>query len=250
MARARKSHISDEEKVKSRGGLEPPRAQTGHNPYVIYADLKRDQDEHARVLILNFAAKYAAHYFINKLIHTDTWEECDPVGSRSGLMTASGVRVTMFDNQIWDLVNYEPTVAEASWQDDQIDKWVLAFKYGRGEGAKDELPIHSPIRKAGESTDEEIPGPVPDRKRVVEKKPPKEVKPKLDTSGHTSANDIAKKLKVEGREVRGVLRALKLEKPSHGWSWPKAEADKIEKQVVDMMKKQMAERSQKLGKKK
>ena len=40
----------------------------------------------------------------------------------------------------------------------------------------------------------------------------------------------------EGREVRGVLRALKLTKPDHGWAWPKEEAKAIEAKIVDGLK--------------
>jgi hypothetical protein len=59
-------------------------------------------------------------------------------------------------------------------------------------------------------------------KAVREKKQPK---PKVDKSGLVSANEIAAELKVEGREVRGVLRSLGLTKPDVGWAWPKDSAE-------------------------
>jgi len=229
MARARKSHIGDEEKAKPRSRIEPPYAKD--NPYVVYCDLKREGEDHARVLILNFSAKYAAHYFIMKLIRSDTWEVCKPLINRTGIITASNIRITMFDGKLQELIDYEPTEAEAEWKDERVDQQILAFKYGRSEEAK-EVVIE---------TDGDDSSPSPKSiKPAKPAKPPREPKPvkvKPDTSGHVSANDIAKKLGVEGREVRGVLRALSLPKPEHGWSWPKAEADKIEKQVVDHLKK-------------
>lgn len=219
MARSRKSHNSNEEKVKVRG-LEPPRGACGDNPYVIYCDLRREGEEHHRVLILNFKAKYAARRFIQKLLHGDGYEPCDPVGSRTGILTSSGIRITAYANQVDMLLEYEPTEAEAAWEDEQLSKSVLQFKYGSSESRTD-LPV----------TPEERSEKREKSNRVREASPPKEKKTKVDTSGHVSANDIAKELKVEGREVRGVLRSLKLEKPAHGWSWPKDEAAKIRSQV-------------------
>lgn len=229
MARTRKSHTTDEEKAKPRSRPEPPYAKV--NPYVIYCDLRRTGEEHARVLILTFAAKYAARFMLDKLIREDEFEECLPVGSRTGIITSSGIRITMFDNMLPELLAYERTEAEAEWRDDNVEKMVLQFKYGRSEYARDELPDPP-------AQEDSVDSPLPSKgvKPPRDPKPPKEVKPKPDTTGHVSANDIATKLKVQGREVRGVLRALNLPKPDHGWSWPKDEAAKIEKQVVEALK--------------
>lgn len=226
MARARKSHDSDEEKGKTK--LEPAYGACGDNRYVVYCDFQREGDEHARVLILNFKAKYAARFFLTKLIHNDEWEWVDPIGSRIAIRTTTGVRISMFgEDDLKMLLAYEPTAAEAEWRDEQVEKSVLRFKYGTAEGAKKDepvadedadLPKHAPAARAARAEKKE---------KVV-----KESKPKVDTSGMVSANDIAKELKVEGREVRGVLRALKLTKPDHGWAWPKAEAADIKKQII------------------
>ncbi len=234
MARARKSHDGDVETVKTR--LDPPYGSCGDNPYVVYCDYHRDGEEHSRVLILNFKAKYAAAFMIAKLLNGDTWEECDPVGGRVGVITASGIRITMTGRDVWDLLEYEPTAAEAEWKDDQVAQWVLRFKYGSAEGVKkdqpvdedDDLPKHAPAAREARAGKKE---------KVV-----KEKKPKVDTSGLVSANDIAKKLKVEGREVRGVLRSLKMEKPAHGWAWSKDEAAKIEEKVSVALKEGKAKK--------
>lgn len=239
MARARKSHAPDEEKTKTR--LEPAFGSCGDNPYVIYCDLTRDGEEHSRVLVKNFKAKYAAKFMLNKLIRDDTWEECDPVGGRKGIITASGIRITMFGDDLFMLLDYEPTGAELEWRDEQTEKHVLQFKYGSSEYAKPkaenddepedldpDLPKHAPA--AREARKEK-------RENVV-----KEKKPKIDTSGMVSANDIAKELKVEGREVRGVLRSMKLEKPAHGWAWSKDEAAKIKEKVSVALKEGKAKK--------
>jgi hypothetical protein len=79
MARARKSHESGKEEVKSsRAKLEPAYSSNGRDRFVVYADLQREGDPYARVLILKFQAKYAARRFIDMLIHTDEWEWTDP----------------------------------------------------------------------------------------------------------------------------------------------------------------------------
>lgn len=239
MARARKSHAPDEEKTKTR--LEPAFGACGDNPYVIYCDQMRDGEEHSRVLVKNFKAKYAAKFMLSKLIRDDTWEECDPIGGRKGIITASGIRITMFGEDLFMLLDYEPTGPEIEWRDEQTEKHVLQFKYGSSEYAKakpdnddepeeldDDLPKHAPAARAARKEK---------REKVV-----KEKKPKIDTSGMVSANDIAKKLKVEGREVRGVLRAMKLEKPEHGWSWSKDEAAKIEEKVSVALKEGKAKK--------
>ena len=234
MARARKSHAPDEEKMKTR--IEPAFGSCGDNPHVIYCDLKRDGEEHPRVLVKNFRAKYAAKFMLTKLIHNDTWEKCDPVGGRKGIITSSGIRITMFGDDLFMLLEYEPTDAELRWRDEQTEKHVLQFKYGSiEEGKPQEEPINQRLI-------DEHPEFV---KRVTRTKPEKvvkEKKPKIDTSGMVSANDIAKELKVEGREVRGVLRSMKLEKPAHGWAWPKDEAAKIKEKVSVALKEGKAKK--------
>lgn len=238
MARARKSHEGDVEKVKTR--LEPAYGACGDNPYVVYCDYKRDGEEHARMLVKIFKAKYAAKFFLDKLIRTDTWEECDPVGGRTGIITATGIRITMFGEVVKTLLEYEPTEAEAAWRDDLVEKEVLRLKYGSAEGAKPKEEV-TEISLVDYPADPDGVGPVK-VKVIKESKPIKEKKPKIDTSTMVSANDIAKKLKVEGREVRGVLRAMKLEKPEHGWAWSKDEAAKIEEKVSVALKEGKAKK--------
>lgn len=252
MARARKSHESDEEKTKTR--LEPPFGASGDNPYVVYCDLKRESDEYARVLILNFKAKYAARFMLSRLIMSDEWEWVDPIGGRKCIKTSSGVRVSMFGDDLAMLLDYEPTGAEAEWRDQGVEQNVLRFKYGSHDGMKknDPIPDSSAVDDDADPAERHSDRAELSNDRRGQLKPKREDRPKReprdkpDTVGHVSANDIAKELKVEGREVRAVLRSLKLEKPEHGWSWPKEQADRIRTQIVAALH----EPKEKKGKKK
>lgn len=242
MARVRKSHVRDEEDVKSsRSKLKPPiSAKVGGNHLVIYADLQRESDPYARVLVKMFAAEYAARAFIDALIHNDEWEHVDPIGSRKAIKTTTGVRISMFGDDLQALLDYKMNEQEREWTDEEMKQQVLRFKYGRHEGVKD-------------SADEELedgatqtPGAGGTKKTKSgrkEPRAPKEPKVKVDKSGFVSANDIAKELKVEGREVRGVLRASGLTKPDIGWAWPKDS-----KELKEM--RALIEKGLKAGKKK
>lgn len=222
MARVRKSHKRAEEETKpTRNGIKPPyrTSKPGANPYVIYADRKTPDDPIGKILVLSFGELYSAHYFINQILEGDTWEECEPVGSRTGIMTAFGIRITMFSDLIWKVIEYEPTELEAEWEDRQVVQRVRQLKYGRSE-----FQSYEPETTEGDQ-------PVLSKRDRRTPKPPKEPKPKIDKTGMVTANDIAKELGVEGREVRGVLRAMKLEKPQGGWAFDKKTAEEIKDKV-------------------
>ena len=138
MARARKSHDTDEEDVKSsKHKLKPAySAKVGGNHLVVYCDLQREGDPYARVLVLNFAAEYAARAFIDVLIHNDEWEWVDPIGNREALRTTTGVRISMFGDTLHQLMAYKMSSEEKEWTDDQMKQNVLRFKYGTHEGVK------------------------------------------------------------------------------------------------------------------
>lgn len=228
MARARKSHDKGEEDAKSsKHKLEPAySSKVGGNHLVVYADLQRESDPYARVLILNFAAKYAARAFIDALIHNDEWESCEPVGAREGIKTATGVRITMFGKVLGELLEYKMSEAEKEWSDDQMKQMVLRFKYGTHEAARK----NDDTTELEDGTDETLGDnrAVKTKSKRKEPRAPKEPKAKVDKSGYVSANDIATELKVEGRIVRGILRGSGLTKPDIGWAWPK-DSDELKK---------------------
>lgn len=228
MARARKSHAPHEEKTKSRkfGPIE--------YPYVIYCSYHREGEDHPRCLILKFTDPESARNMVDQVIATDEWEWQLWLERDDMVVTSKGIKIRAGGNQMREVMDVDPADVDRA----EI-KGVLTFKYGSLEGGRcEELPVHSPVRKNATGDEDDAPAPKSLKKKVV-----KEKKPKIDTSGMVSANDIAKKLKVEGREVRGVLRSMKLEKPAHGnWSWPKDEAAKIEEKVSVAIKKGKAKK--------
>lgn len=260
MARARKSHKVDEEKAKSSSGIEPPYSPRvdGHR-YVIYVMWRKNGEETSRVLVWKFLATYAAQWFVKKIVLSEeyiwrTWE----FDSSDMIETSSGITIRAHKAQMKEIMEYEPNELERGWSDDQLLKSILRFKYGADEfrrhidqdrssedgddgkefpGSRtgsDELSGKGPGNSTGQLDRPKQGGA---RRASREPKLPKDIgRVRTDTSGFISANDVAKSLGVEGREVRAALRALKAEKPSHGWSWPKKEAEGIEIQVKKFLK--------------
>jgi len=237
MARARKSHVTDEEKAKNK--LEPAySAKVDGHRYVIYCTYARTGDPIGKVLVLKFYGTHAAKQFVERVIAKDEYEWELWLDRDAMIVTSRGVKVRAHKDQLKDIMNHEYTEAEIEWRDDQLIRSVANFLYGRRDD-NDSTRSHdtddagrSTIHDDGSGSDVQSKTPKSARK---DRLPKREPKPKPNTDGFISANDIAQKLKLEGREVRGVLRALKLTKPDHGWSWPKDEAGKIEKKVVDQL---------------
>jgi hypothetical protein len=247
MARARKSHMSGEENVRSsKTELEQAYAGAGGNKYVVYCEHAKDEVGNRRILISNFAARYAAAFFIKRVIGKDDWAECEAPADGQSLMTSANIRITMYDGNLWKLVEYDPTELEAAWSDQEVINSVGRFKYGRVETRHEDVHSENDNAVGTDSAVRERGDKSKSRREPRGDRPKREPKSRPDTTGHLSANDIAKELKVEPREVRGVLRSLKLIKPDHGWSWPAAQARKIQAQVADKLRQDMAERSKKV----
>lgn len=205
MVQARKSHITNEEKTKSKGG--PP-----EYPYVIYCSYHREGEEYPRVLVLKYEMEKQARNLVDQVIAGDEWEWQIWQKTDAMIVTAKGVKIRAIRDQLRSIMEIDPqTVTRESIKD------VLQFKYGKSE--------HPRIENTEETKSEEP------TERISAPKLEKPIKEKTDTSQLVSANDIAKKLKVEGRIVRAVLRSLKLSKPAHGWAWSKTEASSIEEKV-------------------
>lgn len=224
MARSRKSHEPGEEKAKaSRSRLEPPYSSRvdGHR-YVIYCSYPREGEDVARVLILKFLSTYAAQYFVKKVIGNDdydwdSWMERDDM-----VVTSRGIRIRADKSQMKEILDYEPTAEEAEWTDDQLNRSVSFFKYGRD----DSTVTHRPADDGPADAEPEA-----STKPQRQKADPKPKKARADTSGMVTANELATELKVEGRIIRGILRSLKMEKPEHGWAWSKDEVPAIRKKL-------------------
>lgn len=231
MTRARKSHDTSEEEVKSsKHKLKPAySSKVGGDHLVVYADLQREGDPYARVLVLKFAAEYAARAFINGLIHNDEWEWIDPIGNRKCIRTTTGVRISMFGDSLAMLLDYKMSSDEKEWTDELMKQNTLRFKYGTHEAAnKDDN------QQSEDGTDETLGAgrAVTSKSKQKEPRAPKEPKVKVDKSGFVSANDIATELKVEGREVRGVLRKVGAVKPDIGWMWAKGSKELKEARAI------------------
>jgi hypothetical protein len=230
MAR-RKSHQPDEEETNAKPGrLKPPfSGKVGGNKYVIYADTKKQDEDHPRILVKSFLAEYAARFFINKLIGAAKWQWDQHVGGRACIVTTDGVRISMFGDDLKKLLDYEMTEQEAAWTDEQTAQSAMMLRFGQNFEVKKQAVVEEIIEDEETGETKVV--------KVKQKKEKKEKKAKIDKSGSVTAQDLAGRLKIEPRIFRGFLRSLKLPKPEGGWHWPKDEAEKIFKQVEAAMKK-------------
>lgn len=216
---ARKSHRTDEEKTKDRRGpLE--------YPYVVYASYNPGETyETMRWLILKFMDAQSARGHINALIGNDEWEfGVTTVLEYPSIITSRGVQITFRNQAMLD------EVMALDYDEQRMTSDVSYFKFRKVDeraiptDEDDDLPKAAKAARAS-------------RAEKREPREPKAPREKIDRSGMVSANDIAAELKVEGREVRAVLRAMKLEKPAGGWFFTKDKAEEIKKAVKDGLKK-------------
>lgn len=236
MARTRKSSKTNEEVVRRTiDGLKHPYpARPGQGRYVIYCDTQKQDEQYPRVLVLIFAEAYAAARLVKILIGKDELEAC-ALGSRAGVLTSSGIRITAFpENMILDLIEYDPTSEEAEWRDQDMEQSAMRLKLGtRWEVTKDEVEEEEVIDDAtGEVVTRKVKGKKGKTPRVK-----KEKAPRIDRTGMVTATDLAARLKIEPRIFRGALRALKKVKPTGGWLWSKDDAEAIFKEVTKQLEK-------------
>lgn len=247
MARKKKSHENDVENTKPRqaGGLQPYSGHVAGHKYVIYATYAREGEKVGRILVMKFLGTFAAKRMVLTLINKDeyTWDVLR--GQHARITTERGVDIHAHGQQLKEIMEHEFTAEEDEWRDPALTGHCNRFLFARDAGAVSDvehLPVHSPIRKSGGNTDGTTDSDRSDvRPDVPVKKPKREPvsrTPRVDTSGLVTANDIAKALGVEGRDVRGVLRGAAFTKPDHGnWAWPKKEAEGIKEQIAKELKK-------------
>lgn len=210
---ARKSHRTDEEKTKEqRGPIQ--------YPYVVYASYNPGETyETMRWLILKFTTPQAARGHINALIGNDEWEfGKTTVLEYPSVITSRGVQITFRNQALLD------EVMALDFDDQHMSSEVSYFKFRKTNERATPTDEDDDLPKAAKAA----------RASRAEKREPREPKApreKVDRSGMVSANDIAAELKVEGREVRAVLRAMKLEKPAGGWWFDKKTAEAIRDKV-------------------
>lgn len=207
---ARKSHRTDEEKTKEqRGPIQ--------YPYVVYASYNPGETyETMRWLILKFTTPQAARGHINALIGNDEWEfGKTTVLEYPSVITSRGVQITFRNQALLD------EVMALDFDDQHMSSEVSYFKFRKTNERATPTDEDDDLPKAAKAA----------RASRAERREPKAPREKVDRSGMVSANDIAAELKVEGREVRAVLRAMKLEKPTGGWWFDKKTAEAIRDKV-------------------
>lgn len=235
MAR-RKSHASDKEDVKSRRGLPS-------YPYVVYASWVPPGHE-MRWLILKFPDAWGARNMINSLTHNLFGGKYELKKTSSlgwhYMQFENGMRISLRDDERYQEVmelEFDETEAFVSAE-------VQQFKYGSGYESHrsngkssydgdDQAQADEGTKRGGRGRKERS-------KSASDRDEPRalrERRPKVDRSGMVSANDIAKELGVEGREVRGVLRSLKMTKPEGGWLFNPKEADQLKADIKAHLKK-------------
>jgi hypothetical protein len=199
--------------VSRETGLQEPFPSYPRRPasYVIYATWGK------KLLTVAFAATYAARRFVEDVLEEAGCEEVEISKSRlNGWVVRWGINCegselrVEFDSQeaCETIMEYELEGAEAEWElPEPYPTMMRQF-------------VHGPADR-------------PEKERAVKaKREPKEVRPKIDKSGLITANEIAEQLKVEGRDVRAILRS-KMPKPAVGWAFPADQVDSIKKLIRD-----------------
>lgn len=214
MAR-RSSSRNNEENVKDRRG-------PIQYPYVVYAS--KGHSENLKWLILKFTDAWGARNMIHHIIGKDTyeWKIMKPLGWNY-MLTSSGVQISLRNNNL----NKEVMELEFDEENSYMSPEVRYFNYGPSESHRSRRVV-----TADDADDQ----PAANTRSEKPSRAVKERRPKVDRSGLISANDIATELGATGRDVRGVLRTLKLSKPVGGWNWPKAEAEEIKKKIKEGLK--------------
>jgi len=233
MAR-RSSHKSDEQKTKEKAG--PP-----SYPYVVYATWQPTEDpESMRWLILKFMKPWGARNMIESLrknLFGGKYElKNRPSLNWHYMQFENGMQVSLRNNEQYT------TVMELDFDESEayVSDEVKYFKYrsdfksvkSTGDTRPEENELAEPDRKTSKRSRNERSADAGPREPK-----PKSERSKVDRTGKISANDLANELGVAGREVRGVLRALKLVKPEGGWLFDEATANDIRAKVKSGLKK-------------
>jgi len=147
-----------------------------------------------------FRAKFAAHKFLMLLIEGDEYHWVDS----NQLVTESGLCIT--DEHLKEIHDYE-------LKSNKVKRWRLPDKYyTEATWFRSNTP-HKPI-------------------------PMKSSRKKISRKGMILIGDVCKEIGIHPRDARGILRALDIEKPKHGWAWrTKEEAEEIKKTIQQCRRK-------------
>lgn len=159
-----------------------------------------------------FYSKFAAHKFLMILVEDDEhrWLREDEIRvqnypeSHPELITESGLWIK--GNGLKEIYDYE-------FKSNKVRRWRLPdFYYQTAIWFRSDVPYNPP--------------------------PPQQKRDRISRKGMILIKDICKQLDMHPRDARGILRALDIKKPRHGWAWrTKEEAEKIKQILKDSRRK-------------
>jgi len=150
-----------------------------------------------------------ARQFLEILWNADpwAWESKRMVPSSPQLMTACGVRIRA--ETLEEIVAYELR---------KDDPELGAEEARRARQIMTALPDPEEVHEAVEA-------------ERAERKARRE-RPKIDREGKVTISQIAEELEMDPKEARGILRALKIQKPLGGWLFDPTEVDSVKEKLV------------------
>lgn len=172
--------------------------------YVLYVTRHRDESG-TQVIVMNFAAPYAARKFLDVLFEGDglNWDDECTVRSETGIV----VSTRWWPKRMKECVEHEYSIAELAWDLDKLyHDAARRFRYGE-----------QPRELSPEQTE-------PRRARAPSG-------PRASRDGLVPIADVALQLNVTPRECRAALRKLKIEKPAAGWAFKADEVDAIRDRI-------------------
>lgn len=248
MARPRKSRQTGEETTKSYQSPKAPYSgKVGGNIYVVYVHYLPEGAQYPRVIVHNFAAKFAVKWFLLRLIGNDEWEfgrwkyrEEDAI-----ITTSFGIHIKMHGEQVHEIMDYEfADLDEEGWGDIELAKGIAYLKWGKWEHGTNDNEKTTVIEEdeTGAPVERRLTAKELRAQRREEKNkkreadPQKGPRPKVDKTGKITAGELADQMGILPREFRAVLRKLKMEKPAGGWLFDEAQAEDIKKKVKKGLK--------------
>lgn len=147
-----------------------------------------------------FRSKFAARKYLDLLIKDDevTWI------SDTELVTSRDL--WMRGDELKEYFDYQ-------YKGDRVKVWDLPDQYKRKANYMRSNKSHTPP-------------------------PPQKYKKRISRKGMILIGDICKKIGMNPRDARGILRALGYDKPEHGWAWrERKDADEIKQTLLQSRRK-------------
>lgn len=162
----------------------------------------------------NFHAAYAARWFFDFVVDGHDYEWIDD----NTIETEHGFKIRGERDTLEKVIEYKRKGEELEWEPGPGHKqYYETFAGRRDRIAIPEKPAEKPKRER-KPVDEEV--------KVARRKA------KVKSGDYVTISEICDGFGRPARDCRAALRAMKVEKPAHGWSWPKSEAEVIRKRVA------------------